>query len=234
MFFLSKTFGIRESILFLRTSLPFSLLNLFFLSTFMFLGIYAKLGGGKRGYIINTLFSDFFSDTFPFYGLFTGISDFFWCVAVGICWFTYLFLRSHKVRSIYKRFILSSAILLTIFLADDLFRLTLIFKVFLSVPKLISYLTYGISVVAYGWIYRKILLSTPYILLLIALVLLIISGISDVAKLPGKGTPALLEDGTKMLAILNVCIYYWGICEQTLFRVMYPKSEHRLSTEKKA
>ncbi|MEO0826208.1 MAG: hypothetical protein AAFY67_11180, partial [Cyanobacteria bacterium J06642_9] len=69
---------------------------------------------------------------------------------------------------------------------------------------------------------------------LIALVLLIISGISDVAKLPGKGTPALLEDGTKMLAILNVCIYYWGICEQTLFRVMYPKSEHRLSTGKKA
>jgi hypothetical protein len=213
---------IYKNIRFLKKSNPFKFLNLLVVSLFVLLGLYAKLGGGERGNAVSILFSDFFTETYPFYGVFTNASDMLWCIAASICWFTYSNLRTHgmeKVDKNYKDFFLWSAILLTLFLADDLFRLTLSLKVYLDIPKQISYLTYGISAMAYGWIYRKLLLATPYLLLLLAMGLLIISGATDIVGLPGKGTPALLEDGTKLLAVLNICIFFCTVCRKAFSQI---------------
>lgn len=212
----------QRNVYFLKTNRLFQYSNLFFILIFLLIGLYAKLGGGQRGHIVSTLFSDFFSDTFPFYGVFTSTSDILWCIAVSICWFTYGLLRSYKGRNHVEKFIFYSAILLTLFLADDLFRITLTLKFFLGIPKIIPYLAYGILVSVYGWKYRAFLSSTPYVLLLVVVGLLTISGVTDVANLPGKGTPALLEDGTKMLAVLNIAIYYWFVCQQALSSVLSP------------
>lgn len=206
------SFGITQNVFFLRRNRLFRFSNLFFILVFAVIGIYAKIGGGTRGHTVSVLFADFFSERFPFYGVFTSASDVLWCVAAIVCWFTYVNLNAHITSQAYKRFLLSSSLLLSCFLIDDLFRLTLAFKVYLNIPKLFSYLIYGALAFLYGWVHRKYLAKTNYLLLVIGLVLLAISGTADIANLPGMGTPAILEDGTKLLAILNICIFFWTEC----------------------
>lgn len=211
---------IAENIRFLTSNFVFRVSNLAIIIIFSLLGLYAKIGGGRRGNFVSTLFADFFSQRFPLYGVFNSTSDILWCLAAGICWFTFTNLPSSQVRQSYKRFLLASAILLTAFLIDDLFRLTLILKVYLGIPKLFSYLMYGLSIVLYGYRYRKLLLSRPYSLLVMAIGLLVISGLVDIIGLPGKGTPALLEDGTKLLALIDICIFYWAECQQAFKQLL--------------
>ena len=216
----SNSFGIRKNIHFLKKNRLFRFSNLFVASLFLLVGLYAKIGGGKRGHTVSALFADFFSETYPLYGIFTSASDILWCVAASICWFTYSNLHRHSAGEVYKRFILWSAIILTLFLVDDLFRLTLILQVYLSVPKLISYVMYGASVVLYGWTYRKLFLVMPYSLLIAAAGLLVISGITDMLELPGQGTPAILEDGTKLMAVLNICIFFFTVCQRAFSEIL--------------
>ncbi|ASC70494.1 hypothetical protein XM38_014330 [Halomicronema hongdechloris C2206] len=213
---------------FFRESKIFLLLNFFWVGIFLAIGLYAKTGGGDRGHSVGTLFADFFTDTYPLYGFFTNVSEVLWCIALTICSFTYAILASlSREAYLLKRFSFFSSLLLGLFVLDDIFRLTLILKVFIGIPKLVSYLIYGFLLVGYSISFRKFLLSTPYLLLLFSALLLVMSGISDLLPIPGKGTPAMLEDGTKLLAVLNICIFFWTVCLASIRRKLTSNGQSR-------
>ncbi|NER95471.1 MAG: hypothetical protein F6J86_16800 [Symploca sp. SIO1B1] len=118
-----------------------------------------------------------------------------------------------RPKRLTNHFIFCSAVILAILLIDDIFRITLIGYEFFGIPKLFTSLVYGTVIIAYSILFRRKIASTPYLLLLIAFGLFVISSLVSSLSLPGQGTPAMLEDGTKLLALVNLAYYFWYVCQ---------------------
>jgi hypothetical protein len=98
----------------------------------------------------------------------------------------------------------------------------------IGVPKILIYLVYGIAALSYVFVFWRIIRGTPYILLLLAAVLFIISAVVDTTPLPGKGSIAMLEDGTKLLGIINILLYFRYVCWQAVLQSLN-QLRHRAS-----
>jgi hypothetical protein len=181
------------------------------------LALYAKLE--QKGYGIILLFADDFNSKRPYLGLFTSISELLWCLSAAICFFSYSLSRS-MIKRRADLFILYSGIGISILLLDDVFRFTLILNTYAGIPKLLMYTVYGGAAIAYGLLFRQKILKTPYALLFISGILFIISGAADMVPLAGQGTPAMLEDGTKLLGLLNIALYFWQVCRQEVLQTL--------------
>ena len=107
--------------------------------------------------------------------------------------------------------------LVTILLVfDDTFRLTTWLHVVLGVPKQMSYVVYGGAAIAVGIAFQQVIRTTPYFLLAFAALLFFLSAGADLANLQGQGLPAMLEDGSKLLGILNIGLYYCIVCHTAI------------------
>ncbi|MEM8614303.1 MAG: hypothetical protein AAGF93_19960, partial [Cyanobacteria bacterium P01_H01_bin.105] len=82
-------------------------------------------------------------------------------------------------------------------------------------PKLFSYSLYVGIGVAIALHFRNTILQTPYRWLLLATGLMAISAIAEFLPIPGVGTPIMLEDGTKLLGLVNLTIYVWRLAQAT-------------------
>jgi len=202
----------------LATNRSISWVNGVTLLLLLALSIYAKVWGKGRG--IELLFDDPFSPQKPYAGFLTGISEILWCLTAAICAFSFSLLKSIYRRP--DRFIFCSALGIGILLVDDLFRLTLILNSLAGVPKILMYLIYATGAIAYSCCFRRRILSSPYVLLLIASGLFIFSSLVDITPLSGYGAPAMLEDGTKLLGLLNIALYFWSVCRQAVLRALSP------------
>jgi hypothetical protein len=189
---------------------------------FLALSVYAKFWGKGQG--IEFLFADPFSIQRPYYGLLTSVSEVLWCLSGTVCLFSFSLLNTTSPNRKANLFVLCSAIGIFVLLADDLFRITLILKGLANVPKGVMYLVYGTGAIAYGLCFWRKLLSTPYVLLIVAGILFGISGLVDILHIKGNGTPAMLEDGTKLLGILNIAFYFWHVCRQEIMQRKYGSS----------
>ncbi|MEG4351177.1 hypothetical protein QUA70_02650 [Microcoleus sp. LAD1_D5] len=179
------------------------------------LSVYAKLNNQGDG--VERLFSDPFNFWFPYEGILTGVSEVLWCIPVAICAFTFGVLRQKEPRSRSGIFLFFSALLLGVFFLDDRFRMTLILSR-LGISLKFIYLCYGTAVFLYGvkfWLYIK---TTPYLPLVVAFLLFAISRFEDIFESQSLGVHAMLEDGTKLLALLNLSLYFWHICHQEIGR----------------
>lgn len=179
------------------------------------LSVYAKIR--RKGAGIENLFSDpFYFDTF-YLGWFTSISEILWCTAIAICLFT-LFLLP-KYNRPFRIFLGGSAVIMLLLFFDDRFRFTLIlcdfFRTCMAI-KLGVYSIYGLLLISYAWLFRRTIGRTPYIPLLIAFGLFAFSSAIDVAPISSPGTHAMLEDGTKLIGLINLTFYFWWICQQEI------------------
>ncbi|MCC3410250.1 MULTISPECIES: hypothetical protein [unclassified Microcoleus] len=179
------------------------------------LSLYAKLNNQGDG--VERLFSDPFNFWFPYEGLFTGISEVLWCIPVAICAFTFGLLRQKDPRSRSAIFFFFSALLLGVFFLDDRFRMTLILSQ-LGISKKLIYLCYGSGVFLYGIKFWRYIKTTPYLPLIAAFLLFAISRFEDIIDTRSLGAHAMLEDGTKLLALLNLAMYFWHVCYQAIWR----------------
>ena len=186
------------------------------------LSIYAKLNNQGDG--IERLFSDPFNFWFPYEGIFTGVSEVLWCIPVAICAFTFGVLRQKEPQSRSAIFLFFSALLLGVFFLDDRFRMTLILSR-LGISKKLIYLCYGSAVLLYGLKFWRYIKTTPYLPLVVAFVLFAISRFEDILDLSSQGVHAMLEDGTKLLALLNLAMYFWHICHQELRRHLQQRED---------
>ncbi|MEG5062531.1 hypothetical protein QUB33_02785 [Microcoleus sp. B3-A4] len=187
------------------------------------LSVYAKLN--KQGDAVERLFSDPFNFWFPYEGILTGVSEILWCTPVAICAFTFGVLRQKNPRSRSPLFLFFSALLLGFFFLDDRFRMTLIISR-LGISKKLIYLCYGSAVLLYGVKFGRYIKTTPYLPLVAAFILFAISRFGDMLNLPSQGVHAMLEDGTKLLALLNLALYFWYVCHHEVWR-HFQQSENR-------
>jgi hypothetical protein len=203
---------------YLRSITRFPLLVWLNIITIAFLGIlsiYAKLE--RKGQGVENLFSDPFNVGVFYLGWLTGISEILWCVSITVCLFTVSLLPQLNRRS--KLFLLASALLMSWLYFDDRFRITLIICAFFGTYRKIKmavYSIYGFLLLAYAWQYKDIIKQTPYIPLLIAFILFVFSSAIDITPMSSRGFHAMLEDGTKLIGLINLTVYFWYICRRTI------------------
>ena len=184
-----------------------------------FLSIYAKVK--SKGHGIEILFSDPFNIGVFYLGWFTGVSETLWCAAIAICLFTGMLLPNSSRKFII--FLVMSALVMTLLYLDDRFRLTLILCVVFGTyqgVKATVYSIYGLLLLFYAWAFRHTIRKTPYIPLLIAFSLFGFSSVIDIAPINSKGINAMLEDGTKLIGLINLTIYFWYICQREIKKKM--------------
>ncbi|MEG4044675.1 hypothetical protein [Microcoleus sp. Pol17_C1] len=201
-------------------------LAFFNIMTLLILGgvsIYAKLNNKGRG--VERLFSDPFNFWFPYEGIFTGVSEVLGCLPVAICAFTFGVLRQKDRGSRSAIFLFFSALLLGVFYLDDRFRMTLIMSR-LGISKKIIYLCYGSAVFLYGVKFWRYIKTTHYLPLVAAFLLFAISRLEDLLETPHQALHAMLEDGTKLLGLVNLALYFWYVCHHEVWR-HFQQSENR-------
>jgi hypothetical protein len=204
----------------------FLVFNGLFVLLFLALTIYVRYterGSGNRVQVVSRLFRDPFNFNYPYLGLLTSLSEVLWCISASICLFSFSFTKVMGLRQKNNWFLLFSAIGLIILLVDDIFRLTLMVQVYLGIPKLVMYMAYGIFFISYAFLFSRKILSTPYILLLISLFLFIASGITDMIHIEGRGLPIILEDGAKLLGLVNLALYFWWVCQHEILNSIQHK-----------
>ncbi|WP_293128519.1 hypothetical protein [Microcoleus sp. bin38.metabat.b11b12b14.051] len=186
------------------------------------LSLYAKLKNQGDG--VERLFSDPFNSWFPYEGILTGVSEVLWCIPVAICAFTFGVLRQKEPRSRSAIFLFFSALLLAVFFLDDRFRMTLILSR-LGISTKLIYLCYGSAVLLYGFKFWRYIKTTPYLPLVAAFLLFAISRLEDILNSRSLGVHAMLEDGTKLLALLNLALYFWHVCDREVWRHLQQNQE---------
>ncbi|MEL6382079.1 MAG: hypothetical protein AAFQ89_06345 [Cyanobacteria bacterium J06626_18] len=181
-----------------------------------FAGLFDTARHPARAEFLRKLFEENFLTAEPYIGVLTSASEILWCGVAVTCWFSYSLAGKLGRSRQTQRYLLFSAVLLSLFLLDDTFRLTLMLALLAGVPKLVMYSLYGGAAAAYVVLFWRKLLATPYLLLLSAMALLVISALADLIHLPGTGTPILMEDGTKLLGILNIGLYFYQVCRDEI------------------
>ncbi|WP_293297752.1 MULTISPECIES: hypothetical protein [unclassified Microcoleus] len=126
-------------------------------------------------------------------------------------------MRQKDPRSRSAIFFFFSALLLGVFFLDDRFRMTLILSR-LGISKKLIYLCYGSGVFLYAFNFWPYIKTTPYLPLIAAFLLFAISRFEDIINTRSLGVHAMLEDGTKLLALLNLALYFWHVCHQEIWR----------------
>jgi len=187
------------------------------------LSIYAKVKNKGDG--LERLFSDPFNFWFPYEGILTGVSEVLWCIAVTTCAFTFGVLRQNKSRSRAESFLFFSALLLGVFFLDDRFRMTLILSG-LGVSKKLIYLCYASGIIVYAVKFWRFIITTSYLPLIAGFILFAISRFEDILPAQSEGVHAMLEDGTKLLALINLALYFWHLCHQEILRNLQESEEN--------
>jgi hypothetical protein len=177
------------------------------------LAVYAKVKNQGDG--VERLFSDPFNFWFPYEGILTGVSEILWCVPIAICAFTFGRLRQKYPRSQNTAFLLFSALLLGIFFLDDRFRMTLILTTW-GISKKLIYLCYTIAILLYAIKFWRCIKNTAYLPLIAGFILFAVSRLEDLYSADSQGLHAMLEDGTKLLALLNIALYFWHVCDREI------------------
>lgn len=200
----------------LRTALA---LNGVAVGSLMLLGIYVKFGqplepeGWRRAENAVRLFSDCFTREQPFYGLANSLSQLLWAAAVGLWLFSAALVRQAATGS---RFLLSTGLLTGLWMLDDVLGGTVMLSLFLGMPKALSTVVYGLLLLAYGLVFWPQLKPTPYGYLIVAVGLFGLSSLVDGIGLVGQAGPTLIEEGLKLVGLVNLVFYSWLVCDRTV------------------
>lgn len=143
----------------------------------------------------------------PYTGMISNIGMVLWSSAAAICFFAFVY-NKQKQNVKFQVFFLFSAIITTVLLLDDLFMLhEMVFPKYLFIPEKITVGVYGISVLIFLYSFRKNLLETYYLPLVLSLIFFALSIGFDFYPWVLKWH-YLLEDGSKFLGIVGWLAYF--------------------------
>ncbi len=150
----------------------------------------------------------------PFIGFLSNIGILVWAFTVAIIFFSTLILQMQQNKNEIL-FLLSSGIITSILLFDDLFMIhEKLAPGYLKIPEHIVYFIYGLLISTYLIFSVKKILRTNYIFLMVAMFFLSASLIMDLFEVEGDWL--LLEDGLKFLGIITWFIYFLNVCLKSL------------------
>ncbi|MBL7925179.1 MAG: hypothetical protein JNL88_13335 [Bacteroidia bacterium] len=154
----------------------------------------------------------------PFYvGFFSNLGIMIWSAAVTICFYG-AWKSDVSISNRVRQFLLVSGLLTLIMTLDDLFQLhELVFPRYLNISENMVYLTYLNLYLIYFIRFRKQLLNSDFIALVIAFFFLGLSTIIDILPLPIE-KDTFLEDAIKLLGAVTWLIYYIRTVEENTVR----------------
>lgn len=158
----------------------------------------------------------------PFYaGAISNIGALLWCAAASIC----LFCAALSRRTVAKQanskrwdiFLFWSGLITLMLLADDFFLLhEEVYPNYLYISEKIILLAYGVIFLFYLTVFRKTILKTNYLLLLLAFAFFGISIGIDLFDINDSEIIFLIEDGAKFLGIISWFAYFTNLCLQLM------------------
>lgn len=137
-----------------------------------------------------------------------------WCAAAGICFFSCVLLQSRGGDKDVRSFLLWSGVIAMVLALDDMFLVHEdLARRYLLLSEEVVFLAYGSVLVWYLIRFRRNILDSEYLLLLLAFVLLGSSIVVDFfqASWPGSGR-IFFEGGTKLLGIVTWSAYLIRTC----------------------
>lgn len=161
----------------------------------------------------------------PFYaGALSNVGVLLWCASAAVCFFGASLLRA-EVRTSHgaaipaqaQPFLLASALFTCLLLVDDLFMLhDLVLPEYLQLRERYVVLTYGLLMLGYLVAFRRLILRTDWLILVMAGGFFACSIVVD--KLPETLLPMhhVFEDGAKFLGILGWLLYLGRSTRQLL------------------
>ncbi|AFZ18094.1 hypothetical protein [Allocoleopsis franciscana] len=150
----------------------------------------------------------------PFIGVLSYIGVLFWCASVAICLFSFALLKQTGGIGEFTAFFLFGGLISLLLLLDDLFLFhETVFPLYLKIPEKLVFLSYGLMILGYITRFRKLILKTDFIFLLLAFGLL---GLSIFIDLLDLRISILLEDGSKLFGIIS----WFGYLALTCFQVV--------------
>ena len=163
----------------------------------------------------NVPISDLTRDTaaigqLPFYaGFLSQIGILLWAASAMLCFFSATVLPNCRAsyRKL-KRFLFVSAFLTLILGLDDAFLLHETVFPQLGIPSKVTYVSYGVFLLAYFLGFYTLILKTDHILIAIALGFFGISIAIDMLNLSGQRA-FLFEDGAKLVGIVSWLVYFF-------------------------
>ena len=189
------------------------LLVLFTLPIYVKFGNFLEPEHWQRSENVVRMFEDCFTRDQPLNSTFSNVAAVLWTVSLSVCGFSWLLLK--RVTPFRQSlFLLCSLALIGIWLFDELFHLTVALQIWLHVPKLLVYAIYGIATLIYLTRFRNEIRKTPYVFLLLGLLLFVSSNMTDILPVTGSTMPIYVEDSFKLLGLINVSYYYILSCHK--------------------
>lgn len=163
----------------------------------------------------------------PFYiGLLSSLGVLLWCSSAVVCLFSFIIFRGVVKHTEFASFCLFSSVLTIILLFDDLFLIhESVFPQYLNIPEKFFYVSYVIALIVYLVRFRKTILKTEFLLLLLALSFFGLSIIIDLFQqtfhLLRPSLANLIEDFSKFLGILSWCTYFVRVCTKQVSSMVW-------------
>jgi hypothetical protein len=147
----------------------------------------------------------------PYYGILSNTGIIFWCATSAILLFSSKISSSKKGANQQTVFLFLGGLLSLFMLVDDFFMIhDVVFPEYLNLDEKVFYTFYGLSAISIFIFYRKIILDTDYIILILSCMFLGASALTDVAIAVGLrlAHPFIVEDGFKFLGIITWFAYF--------------------------
>lgn len=157
----------------------------------------------------------------PYVGILSNLGVIFWCATTAVLFF------ASKISALQKRparetwFLLSGGLITLLMLADDLFLIhDVVFPEYLNTDEKVFFIFYGLSAIALVVYFREIVLTTDYILLILAFCSFGSSALTDIIDALGIDITQLyvFEDGLKFLGIIAWFAYF----TRTSYKIIRP------------
>jgi len=143
-------------------------------------------------------------------GVYSNVGILIWAAAAVSCFFAAAVLHRCGGERSWRKFLTASGIVTSILLIDDLFLMhELVLPEHVGIPEALIVPAYGLMLLAYLWTFRRNILATDFLILVLALGLFGFSAGIDVVALATDEFHGvhLLEDGFKFLGIVAWTTY---------------------------
>lgn len=153
----------------------------------------------------------------PFIGVVSNIGVMLWTATATICLFSWAILRHNLDEMRFSTFLLCSGLMTTLLLLDDFFLLhETIFPIYFGAPEKVVFIGYAGLILCGMVMFKKCILKTEYLILLIAVgffgLSLFIDTFQDRIESFIGGWRILFEDGFKLLGIVGWFGYFLRCC----------------------
>jgi hypothetical protein len=150
-------------------------------------------------------------DAKPYIGMVSNVGILLWCATAAILFYSARLSSLAGKPRIQTNFLLSSGLITLLMLIDDLFLFhDIIFPEYFHIDENVFFVFYGLSVIALIYFFRKLIINTDYIFLVLSFGLLGTSAVSDYLIVLGFASnySMVIEDVLKFMGIISWFSYY--------------------------